>query len=117
MNVSVQRAAKLSEAVSASEFHKRLDTLLPLIEAQAKDAEALGYLTDDVVAALRKAGLYTMLFPKEVGGPELSPFDAMTVIERLSYAHASVGWCVIGNNMEGATMAIYIEDEGIKKVF
>ena len=28
MNVSVQRAAKLPEAVPASEFHKRLDELL-----------------------------------------------------------------------------------------
>jgi len=117
MNVSVQRAAKQPEAVPASEFHKRLDELLPMIEAQANEAETLGYLTDDVVAAMRKAGIYTMLFPQAVGGAELSPFDAMTVIERLSYAHASVGWCVIGNNMEGTTMAIYIEDEGIKKVF
>ena len=29
MNVSVHRAAKLPEAVPASEFHKRLDELLP----------------------------------------------------------------------------------------
>ena len=43
MNVSVQRAAKLPEAVPASEFHKRLDELLPMIEAQANEAETLGY--------------------------------------------------------------------------
>ena len=73
MNVSVQRAAKLPAAVPASEFHKRLDELLPMIEAQANEAETLGYLTDDVVAAMRKAGIYTMLFPKAVGGAELSP--------------------------------------------
>jgi len=41
----------------------------------------------------------------------------MTVVERLSYVHASAGWCVIGNNMEGTTLAIYIEDDGIEKVF
>jgi alkylation response protein AidB-like acyl-CoA dehydrogenase len=58
-----------------------------------------------------------MLFPKAVGGAELSPFDAMTIVERLSYAHASTGWCTIVNNMEGTTMAIYIEDDGIKEVF
>ena len=38
------------------EAHKRLDELLPMIEAQANEAETLGYLTDDVVAAMRKAG-------------------------------------------------------------
>jgi alkylation response protein AidB-like acyl-CoA dehydrogenase len=102
---------------TVSEFHARVDGLLPLIEAKASEAERLGYLTDDVVAALRASGIYTMLYPKEVGGAELLPFDAMTIVERLSHAHASVGWCTLVNNMEGATMAIYIEDEGIKKVF
>jgi alkylation response protein AidB-like acyl-CoA dehydrogenase len=102
---------------TVSEFHDRVDGLLPLIEAKASEAERLGYLTDDVVAALRASGIYTMLYPKEVGGAELLPFDAMTIVERLSHAHASVGWCTLVNNMEGATMAIYIEDDGIKKVF
>jgi len=31
-----------------------------------------------------QGGIYTMLFPQAVGGAELSPYDAMTVIERLS---------------------------------
>jgi len=118
MSLSLQRAAKpAATTTTAAEFHARLDALLPMVEAKANDAEAQGYLTDDVVAAMRRAGLYTMLFPREVGGPELSPYDAMTVIERLAYAHASAGWCVIGGNMEGTTLAIYVEEEGIKKVF
>jgi indole-3-acetate monooxygenase len=117
MSLTLKRAAATKAAPTVADFHARVDDLLPLIEAKAKEAETIGYLTDDVVAAIRAAGIYTMLFPKEVGGAELSPFDAMTVIERLSYAHASVGWCVLGNNMEGTTLAIYIEDEGIAKVF
>jgi indole-3-acetate monooxygenase len=115
-NVSVMRAGKTSET-TAAEFHARVDALLPLIETRAEEAEKLGHMTDDVVDALRKSGIYTMLFPKAVGGPELSPFDAMQIVERLSYAHASAGWCTIVNNMEGMTMAIYIEDEGIAEVF
>ena len=115
-NVSVIRAGKTSET-TAAEFNARVDALLPLIETRAEEAEALGHMTDDVVDALRKTGIYTMLFPKAVGGPELSPFDAMQIVERLSYAHASAGWCTIVNNMEGMTMAIYIEDEGIAEVF
>jgi indole-3-acetate monooxygenase len=117
MNVSVKTAAIDMAKTPAAEFHARLDALLPLIEARASEAESVYHLTDDVVAAMRKAGIYTMLFPKAVGGPELSPYDAMTVIERLSYVHASAGWCALGNNMEGTTMAIYIEDSGVRKVF
>jgi len=116
MSLSLKRAEPAAEA-SAAEYHARVDALLPLIAERAEEAERIGYLTDDVVAALRTSGIYTMLFPKEVGGAELSPFDAMTIVERLSYAHASAGWCTIVNNMEGTTMAIYIEDDGIKEVF
>ena len=95
MNVSVKPTTIETAATPVAEFHARLDALLPLIEAQASEAESLYHLTDDVVAAMRKAGIYTMLFPKAVGGPELSPYDAMTVVERLSYVHASAAWCVI----------------------
>ncbi|MGJ4888155.1 acyl-CoA dehydrogenase family protein [Bradyrhizobium sp. HKCCYLRH3099] len=117
MSLLAQRAAKSTATPTVADFHARLDALLPLVESKAAEAEAQGYLTDDVVAALRKAGIYTMLFPKEVGGAELLPYDAMTVIERLAYTHASAGWCAIGCNMEGTTLAIYLEDEGVKQVF
>ena len=99
--VSVMRAGKATET-TAAEFHARVDELVPLIEKRAEEAESLGHMTDDVVAALRKSGIYTMLFPKAVGGAELAPFDAMQIVERLSYAHASAGWCTIptcGRNM------------------
>lgn len=113
MNKPVMRSANSA----AAEIHARLDKILPLIEAQAEEAEGLGHLTDPVDAALREAGIYAMLLPKEVGGPELSHVDAMTVVERLSYAHASAGWCVLASVMELAVMAIYIGNEGIEKVF
>lgn len=116
MGLSIARTDAAPETTVA-EFHDRVTRLLPLIETKAAEAEALGHMTDDVVAALRAAGLYTVLFPKAVGGAELSPFDAMTLIERLSYAHASAGWCTIVNNMEGTTMALYIDDAGIDEIF
>jgi alkylation response protein AidB-like acyl-CoA dehydrogenase len=116
MSLPLKRAESPAE-LTVADFHARVDELLPLIEARANEAESLGHLTDDVVAALRTSGVYSMLFPREVGGAELLPFDAMTIVERLSYAHASVGWCTLVNNMEGATMAIYIDDDGIRKVF
>jgi alkylation response protein AidB-like acyl-CoA dehydrogenase len=116
MNVAPLRAER-REASAAAELHARVDKMLPLVEQRAAEAERQGYLTGDVVAALRESGVYWMLFPKEVGGPELSPFEAMTIVERLSYAHSSVGWCALVNNMEGTTMAIYIGQKGVDDIF
>lgn len=106
-----------AKGLDAAAFHARLDAILPLIEAKAQEAETLGRMTDEVVAALREGGFYTMLFPREVGGAELSPAEVVSLLERISYTHASAGWCTMVNNMEGSTMAIYLEQEGIDNVF
>ena len=115
MNAAVE--VRASTGTDAKTFHAKLDGLLPLIEAKAQEAEDLGRMTDDVVSALRRDGFYTMLFPKEVGGAELQPIEVLSLLERISYAHASAGWCTMVNNMEGATMAIYLDQKGIDEIF
>ena len=39
-----------SSLPDAAAFHRRLDDLLPLVEAKAQEAENLGRMTDEVVA-------------------------------------------------------------------
>jgi alkylation response protein AidB-like acyl-CoA dehydrogenase len=116
MDISSARQAT-TDAPDAGLLHRRLDELLPLIEAKAQEAENLGRMTDEVVSALRAGGFYTMLFPREVGGSELKPIEVLSLMERISYAHASAGWCSMVNNMEGSTMAIYLDQKGIDAVF
>ncbi len=115
-SLNIVRAGRTS-TTSVDELHTRLGALLPLIEKRADEAERTGHMADDVDAALRQSGIYSMLYPREVGGPELSHFDAMQIIERLSYADASAAWCTLANTMEGALMAIYFDDAGVAEVF
>lgn len=117
MNMTSKIPSKSPSAPTAEELNARLEKLLPLVEERAPQAEAQGHLTDDVVDALRKAGIYAVMYPKEVGGAELLPYDSLRLFERLAYAHGSACWCVAGSNMEGMTFSIYVEDEGVKKVF
>lgn len=39
------------------------------------------------------AGLFQLMLPKSVGGQELSPLEAFEVVERVSMADGSAGWC------------------------
>lgn len=116
MNVA-HKSRETVEGSDVAAFHARLDALLPLIESKADESERLGRMADEVVDALRAGGFYTMLFPKEVGGAELKPVDVLSLLERMSYAHASAGWCAMVNNMEGTTMAIYLDQKGIDEIF
>jgi alkylation response protein AidB-like acyl-CoA dehydrogenase len=73
----------------------RVTTLAPSFEARADEIAAARRLPDDIVAALREAGAFSIAAPRSSGGPELSPRAQTELIETLSSYEASVGWCVM----------------------
>jgi alkylation response protein AidB-like acyl-CoA dehydrogenase len=48
-----------------------------------------------IVEALAEAGLLQMYLPRSMGGPELPPLVVFRVIEEISRADGSVGWCTM----------------------
>ena len=73
-----------------------LRDLTPLLQAQRGAFDTLRRLPDEVFEALADAGLFRLWLPKAVGGPELSLFAFMRVVEAASALDGSVGW-LIGN--------------------
>jgi alkylation response protein AidB-like acyl-CoA dehydrogenase len=69
--------------------------LVPEIEARAEEIASLRRLPADLVEKLRAAGVFRMPMPRAWGGPEMSPRAQTEVIEILSRADPSVGWCVM----------------------
>lgn len=59
----------------------------------AAQYDELRKLPTDIVEEIRDAGILRMNMPKIWGGPEMSPMEQVEVIEALSRADASVGWC------------------------
>ncbi|MBO9575874.1 MAG: acyl-CoA dehydrogenase family protein [Sphingobium sp.] len=68
--------------------------LYPVIAERSAEIEQLRRLPADLVAQLRAAGMFSMAMPKSRGGPQLSLADQILVLEQLSCADSSVGWCV-----------------------
>jgi alkylation response protein AidB-like acyl-CoA dehydrogenase len=107
-------------AKQASTFEELMEaavSLLPLIEAEADKAEQLTHQTDAVAAAVRKAGLYDLLKPRAIGGPELSFIEALKIIERISYADGSAGWCVMVNAVISASVGSFLPEAGCAEMF
>jgi alkylation response protein AidB-like acyl-CoA dehydrogenase len=59
----------------------------------AAEFDELRMLPVDVVDKLRDAGVFRMNMPESWGGPEMTSPDQVEVIETLSRADGSVGWC------------------------
>lgn len=70
--------------------------IAPRIGRQRGEFDQLRRLPDEIFEALADAGLFRLWLPRALGGPELSPFQFMSVIEAMSALDGSVGW-IIGN--------------------
>ena len=75
---------------------RSIRALSPLLTAQRDDFDKVRRLPEAVFAALAEAGLFRLWLPEALGGPELSPFDFMRVVEAASALDGSVGW-LVGN--------------------
>ena len=69
--------------------------LQPTIRSEVPAMQAERRLTATVVDGMRATGVFGMALPRSLGGPELSPLEQFEVIESLTYADGSVGWCAM----------------------
>ena len=69
--------------------------LAPAVRAAGDEAEQTRQTPPDLAAKITRAGIYQMYLPRSVGGPETPPLIAFRVVEELSKADGSVGWCAM----------------------
>jgi alkylation response protein AidB-like acyl-CoA dehydrogenase len=69
--------------------------LIPQVLAAREECETLRRVPTPMVEALAEAGLLQMYLPRSMGGPELPPLVVFRVIEEISRADGSIGWCTM----------------------
>src|SRR6266700_2953423 len=80
----------------ASDLLDAIRRVAPLIRERRDEFDKLRRLPDDIFEVLAAAGLFRLWLPQAIGGPELSPFEFMSVVEAASALDGSVGW-LVGN--------------------
>jgi alkylation response protein AidB-like acyl-CoA dehydrogenase len=90
--------------------------LEPIIRQHADEAERNRRLSQPVVDALARAGLFRMWVPKTLGGLEVLPLTAYRVVEEVARVDGSTGWCVfIG--VSSAVSGAYVADLAAEDMF
>jgi indole-3-acetate monooxygenase len=69
--------------------------IAPLLAEQAAGNERLRRLSPDTVDSLRRAGAFRLPMPAAWGGPEVDILTQTEIIETLSAADGSAGWCAM----------------------
>jgi alkylation response protein AidB-like acyl-CoA dehydrogenase len=98
------------EPTTAAEILSRARDAAVLLRERSVEIEAARRLPPDVVALLRSTGVFRMVRPKSLGGPELNPMEQTEVVEALATGDVSAGWCaMIG--MDTPIYANFLEGE------
>lgn len=69
------------------------------LDTRAVEGERLRTMPADLVARLRRAGMFGLATPRSLGGAELPAAEIIDIVEEVSSADGSAGWTVlIGNS-------------------
>src|SRR5688572_2965256 len=94
MATAVSSADDAPGSLGAERILANAREMAPAITARSEEIEALRRLPADLVAELRAAGFFRMGRSRAKGGPQMTLPQHLEVIEVLSHADPSVGWCV-----------------------
>jgi alkylation response protein AidB-like acyl-CoA dehydrogenase len=102
--------------MTANGFSTKIHELLPGVRARREEIERGRRLPADLVDQLIATGVFRLGIPRALGGDELDPLDQVRVIETVSAADGSAGWCTmiaLGNGL----FAGFMPEPGAKEVF
>ncbi|GIW17379.1 MAG: hydroxylase [Tepidiforma sp.] len=89
--------------------------IAPLARRYADESERDRRLAPPVVAALRDAGLFRMLVPRELSGAEATVADLVGAIETVAAGDGAAGWCLMIAATTGITAAL-LPPEGAREI-
>lgn len=90
---------------AASDYSSRAQGMARELSARSDEIAAARELPADISSAFAEAGFYHLLVPAELGGAEAHPSELVSVLEILSAADGSAGWCAMISSQTGLLAA------------
>jgi alkylation response protein AidB-like acyl-CoA dehydrogenase len=102
--------------MSVADIYANARSLGAYLKDKSAEIDEARRLPAEVAARVREARMFRLAMPKDWGGPELSIMEQVEVIEELSKANASVGWCVM-IGCDSGFVAGYLDDRVARRLF
>jgi alkylation response protein AidB-like acyl-CoA dehydrogenase len=102
--------------LSVADIYANARGLGAFLREKSSEIETARKLPPEVAERIRSAGMFRLTMPKSWGGPELSTLEQVEVIEELSKANASVGWCVM-IGCDSGLFSGYLDDAAARELY
>jgi alkylation response protein AidB-like acyl-CoA dehydrogenase len=100
-----------------TDFPERATRVAAIANDYADAGDKQGFLSEPVVAALHREGLYGMWVPRALRGAELSPVESLQVLETVAHGDPSVAWVLMAGALAIGTGAAYLGEAAAKELF
>jgi alkylation response protein AidB-like acyl-CoA dehydrogenase len=102
----------------AVDYVARAKDVAKIADRFADEGDRAGQLSQPVVDALHRAGLFGVWVPRSVrGGLELDVLSTLQVIENMAYGDPSAGWVLMAAMLAIGTGAAYLESDAVAELF
>lgn len=88
-----------------------LDALIEEVERRRDDFDALSHVPRDMVAKMKRAGIFRASTPKRFGGDALPPHQFLAMLERIAIADGSTAWVAAFGSANTYLAALPIETQ------
>jgi alkylation response protein AidB-like acyl-CoA dehydrogenase len=90
--------------------------LRSVIRSHRAELEREQRLPKDLVEHFHRAGFYSLVIPRALGGLQADPLTYLRVVELLAEAAGAAGWNVANNGI-GQLVTLGLPDEGVREVY
>lgn len=110
LNAAMDRISSIegTSRNGVADMLEALQRMAPLVHERRDSFDRLRQLPDDVFEALADAGVFRLWLPRAIGGPELSPFEFLSIVEAASALDGSIGW-LVGNGGGMSRVGGYVD--------
>lgn len=105
-----------STAKSASDLVLAARDLFPVLDACWAESDRDRRLPHTVVEAMREAGIFRTIVPRELGGADADLHTFLEVIETVAYANGAAGWDTATSFMS-TLFALGLPRSGLERVY
>ncbi|RFA08984.1 hypothetical protein B7R54_06925 [Subtercola boreus] len=88
-----------------------------LVDSYGSQNDVQGRIAEPVIEALYASGAIGVITPRELGGSEMTPRQAMDVYRTLSYADPSTGWVTMALAMSTGLAGAFFERSAAEELF
>ncbi|GAB3365349.1 acyl-CoA dehydrogenase family protein [Modestobacter lapidis] len=112
-----EKPASPAVAPDPADVIRAAEALHDLVDAHGAENDRTGRIAEPVVEALYASGAISTFTPRELGGAEMTPRQAMDVYRALSYADPSTGWVTMALSMVTGLAGAFFDKDTAAELF